>query len=453
MQFDDLLTPVSDEHPCGEDLLAGDDPTFSDYYFGVEGRFPERFFNLTAGVQSDSEPTKFDRGTMQFDRSTIRLAAEYKVLRTLLARSRDLRLLVIAAKFEILAGDVFAFSDTLSLATELMAAFPDYIHPANPEDRRDALGELDAMQTVVIPLEETVLLSDRRAGEIRLRDYLVATGKATRRSADDPYDPGAVLDAFGRAENGKTTEQLHGLTERLDAALKRMAETFLNSGFPSLQLDRLADRVAALKTMISTSRSDLVTNPPLLADMAADAIAPEDSRASALEAAVLSFAPRPRQSAIRSHEEARDHLIAAEAYLRRFEPSAPALVLVVQARRLIGRPLVEALDILLGDEAERARIEFGTETGFALKMKQMRLLSDTEANDIPAGAQVLSEQEAYDPPARILTRDQVGHTMQIIEDFFRQREPASPIPILLFRARSTLGRDFQATLRDLFPHD
>lgn len=433
MQAEELLAPLSDELPCGPDLKAADDPDFMEYYYGIEGRMPERFFNIATGTA--------------FDRSQISLAAEYRRLSVLLARSRDLQLLVIAAKFEALAGDVPAFAATVDLLSRLLERYPDHVHPVDKADRADALAELDALQTVIFPLDDAVLVQDRREGDVTLRGWLVAHDRVPRRSEDDPYDPGGLVEALSRSEHAGKVEQLHGLAESLTAALQRIADTARAAGGPVPRVDRLTDRVAALHNMIRAARTDLGTEPesaePVETDGGTeDAAAPAPSQTQTFRAGQL-----------KSHAEARDHLIAVETYIRRFEPSSPALVLVVQARRLIGRPLVEALDVLLGAEAERARIEFGTESGFALQMAQMRLLSDTDANDIPAEALEPADLPPHDPPATVQSRDHAGKSLKQIEDFFRKVEPTSPIPILLFRAKATLGRDFQSLLRELFPRE
>jgi hypothetical protein len=51
----------------------------------------------------------------------------------------------------------------------------------------------------------------------------------------------------------------------------------------------------------------------------------------------------------------------------------------------------------------------------------------------------------------ILSRDHAGLMLKQVEEFFQIREPASPIPILLFKARNLLAKDFHALVRELLP--
>ena len=53
MRLDDLIKPIAPDAPCGEDLLALDDPDYCDYYFNVEDRLPTSYFNMVRGTLFD----------------------------------------------------------------------------------------------------------------------------------------------------------------------------------------------------------------------------------------------------------------------------------------------------------------------------------------------------------------------------------------------------------------
>ena len=431
MLTEDLLQPLSENDPCGPDLLAMDDAEYLTYYFNIESRIPQSFFNLAQNTQ--------------FDRSTIRLASEYQSVRALLNRSRDLRLIVIAAQFEMLAGDFAAFVGTVELAAGLIRAYPGQVHPIGPEDRRDSLAELDSLQAVIIPLEELEIVNDRRAGPVTLRDWMVATGLAQNRAERAPQDLDTIADAVSRSENAGRVESFRAGAQRLQAALKSVEETCREHGLVQIRLERLADRLDYIKRMLATAKPDVaLQDGTLLAD------SPDAAPSNLAPAARGPFASANpvHFPAILNHRAAFDHLFAAETYLLRFEPSALALVLIVQARQLVGRPMVEALDVLLGETANRARIEFGSDSGFALKMPQIRLLSTTaETSTRPDWS------EDVQPLPSLENRVQLGQCLKNIEDFFLTHEPTSPIPLFLARARASLGKDFQTILRDLFPKE
>jgi type VI secretion system protein ImpA len=152
---------------------------------------------------------------------------------------------------------------------------------------------------------------------------------------------------------------------------------------------------------------------------------------------------------VADHRAAYRLLQSIETYFVAKEPSSLAVVLVTQARLLIGRPLVEALDALLETSAYTASITFGTDTGFAIPMTRMRELSGQANMTSPDEYAQIGEDEL--PAPEILSRDHAGMVLKQIEEFFRVREPASPIPILLFKARNMLTKDFHALVRELIP--
>jgi type VI secretion system protein ImpA len=163
--------------------------------------------------------------------------------------------------------------------------------------------------------------------------------------------------------------------------------------------------------------------------------------------ATATFTVQTAVGDVANHRAAYQMLQTVEHYFATSEPASLALVLVTQARLLIGRPLVEALDALISGSSDNASLTFGTESGFKLSMSQMRELSGL--SNIQS-TEDWSQRGEDDPeyPA-IVSRDHAGQVIKQIEDFFRAREPASPIPILLFKARNMLTKDFHALLREL----
>ncbi|HRM75382.1 MAG TPA: type VI secretion system ImpA family N-terminal domain-containing protein, partial [Paracoccus sp. (in: a-proteobacteria)] len=138
-----LLDPISPESPCGPDLERQDDPDFLDYYFEAESRLPERYF--TPGLAPDGREDRL------FDPRSIELPAETKIINGLLKRSRDLRLLSLLARFQILAGRLEEFSATLEDIAAVMAQWPEALHPVGAE-RRAAIDSLNSQPASVMPL-------------------------------------------------------------------------------------------------------------------------------------------------------------------------------------------------------------------------------------------------------------------------------------------------------------
>lgn len=432
MKVEELLKPISADAPCGEDLLAVDDPDFVDYYFNVEERLPTSYFNVL-------------RGTL-FDPKSVDHKGETAQIEPLLKRSRDLRLLGIEAKFQILAGRFKGFAEAVLGMAALLETYPADVNPTDSVDRKNAIEELDSLATVAAPLDYAVLFSDRRAGDIIYRGYGTATGKVPLREGEEAGDASAVLGALSSSENAKVVDELFQQLGDMRAALKKMIALGQASPDPyTPKFLRLDDKLRDLYEMILAARGDLGGD-------AATAAAPGDGAqpgapAAAATGATSTFTVQTAVGDVANHRAAYQMLQTVEHYFATTEPASLALVLVTQARLLIGRPLVEALDALISGSADYATLTFGTESGFKLSMSQMRELSGL--SNIQS-TEDWSQRSEDDPVyAEIVSRDHAGQVIKQIEDFFRTREPASPIPILLFKARNMLSKDFHALLREL----
>lgn len=430
MNVDALLVPLSADAPCGPDLAAEDDEAYLEYYFEALARLPERFYNEKTGAV--------------FDRKSVDLKSETTAIGDLLKRSRDLRLLSLEAQFQILAGQMFGFTDCVLAMAGLLDAFPNDVHPQasdDPTDRRNAIELLDNRATVVLPMEQATLITDRRLDQISWYMFAVASGRRPPRAGETVGDSSAILSAFKNADNAKAVEDAYARLTGCAAALSKikLACVTADRNAFSPNLDQVSACVASIIAFLVEVRPDLAPegNTTESADSGSDE-ATDDQTATAVPggAPVIS-------GPIRNHAEADAALAAAEAYFARREPSSPVLFLLRQARALIGRPLVEAITLLMPKLADTARIDFGTGTSFGFGMDRMRELSAV-VSPVDDGAPV---PEA--PPAE--SRDRAAALMSSVESFFRQVEPSSPIPVLLFKAKTFLSRDFSAIVADLFP--
>ena len=437
MRVEDILKPILPEAPCGDDLLSSDDDAFVDYYFGVEDRLPTSYFNIAKGTLFDSKSVDHKSETAQID--------------ALLKRSRDLRLLGVEAKFQILSGRFKGFADAVMAMASLVETYPDAVHPITSNERRNALEELDALATVIMPLDYASLITDKRIGDVTYRPYGTGTGKIEPREDEARGDSNAIAGALGSSENAKAVDLLYAQLVDLQAALKTMVTVSqaltdpFTPRFPYLEtkLGDIADMVVAARGDLApeaVAANNADANDPAAASGAVMALSGNTGTTITLNAPV---------GDVPDHKTAYRMLHAIERYFSTTEPASLALVLVTQSRLLIGRPLVEALDALMENSAPFASITFGTDTGFAISMARMRELSG-QANI--ASTEDWSQFSGDDVAvAEILSREHAGMVLKQVEDFFRIREPASPIPILLFKARNMLSKDFHALVRELIP--
>ncbi|MBL3574139.1 type VI secretion system ImpA family N-terminal domain-containing protein [Rhodovulum sulfidophilum] len=442
MGLDSLAEPMADDGPCGPDLNARMDPDFDAYYFAALGRLPDAY--ARPGVTRPDGSVSPDR---VFDPGSLDLAGELRQIDALLERSRDLRLLALRVQWLALAGRVPALAETLETVALLLERFPREVHPgagSDPAERREALAELAAPATVIQPLAWAGLAG---TAEVTLRKLRVAAGQATPLQGESGLSTESLTAVLADPGNGaRLTRTLAALDQATAAVTRIVAACAADPEAPfTPHLDPLTAVLDEMRGAIVAVRPDLAAPVPM-----PETAAPEPVPHSA----PVQVPPPTRElpagaPEVRDQDHARRLLEACEAYYRRAEPSSPALLLVTQARLLIGRPLIEALEVLMPGRAAEAQIGFGPETGFVLDSARLRSLTEEGGPGDPAPAR--AESTLRPPPPAIDSAEQAAGTLRAVEDHFRRTERSSPVPMLLERAQAYLGKDFPAILRDLLP--
>ena len=445
MKFEWLTDPTHEAPPSGPDLEAQDDDEFIAYYFEAEGRLPERYF--TPGLAPDgSEDRLFDPRSISFSR-------EGKQIGELLRRSRDLRLTSLLARFAILSGRLEDFADAVEATATLMQIWPAEAHPRvdrSAAERRGAIEALNTQPTVVMPLLHLSLLP---TGDVTLRRHMVATGRADARASEEGLDGttdvlGPLRSDANRAQVAKTQADLTRAASALNM-IAGLAASHASAPFsPDLAAVRTA--LADMQAMIASARPDL----PVWAEgadpaPAADLGYPQLGAAPAAEAAPVAIPAAPQAPelpadvpAIADRDAALSALKAAEAWMALREPSSPSLLLITQARLLVGAPLVQALETLLPAQAGGAVLNIGHGSGFALPMDRLKTLSSAAQENRAEGA-------ALPPAPPIADRRGLTACLMGVETYYAIHEPASPVPLLLIKARDMLTKRFDAIVAEL----
>ena len=443
MQFDWLTEPVSPDAPCGPDLEATDDGAFVDYYFEAESRMPERYF--IPGIKAPGD--EFTPGTT-FDPKSIPHAAEKKTITELLKRSRDLRLLSLLARMMILAGRLPDFADAVEGTALVLETYPNDAHPKSSSDRRGAIDELGSSSVVGLPLQHVNLAG---AGEVTYRRYLVATGQSDPREGELGLSSGAMLSEIAAPGNRQAVETSHAALSRAADALTRIKSACLRLDAPfTPAISGTLQAISDIQKMIHDGRSDLA---PWSADATAQTAEPAEvdetpAESGAAPSPAPAAAPAPAPAAapsVPNRAAALQILDTVERYLATHEPAAPSLLLVTQARLLVGKPLIEAIETLMPEAANKTKITFGSDSGFVLYMDRLKMLA------AEATGRATTTEEDPGPAPQIADRNGVAPLISSVEEYFRLREPASPIPVLLFKARTYLDKDFAAIVADMLP--
>ena len=136
-------------------------------------------------------------------------------------------------------------------------------------------------------------------------------------------------------------------------------------------------------------------------------------------------------------------LAGVAAYFEQFEPSSPALLLVRNAERLVGKTFAEVMEILLPEQVGAAAIEIGRKQTFAVPVGR---LSEGAAPPPKASAEAPSAPLVCDRATAL-------SELRKIEAFYAEREPTSPVPFFCERARKLAVQDFLSILNEILPEN
>jgi len=420
-----LCTPFSSTDPCGPDLDIEGDSDYLNFFAGVDGVLPTTFFSL-----EDGGP---------FDRSTVDIKGQLDAIKPLLARTRDIRLLVLQARLLILNKDLGGFALNLAATAYWLDKFWNEVHPRpQPGDsaRSGAIGALD-LSTVVFPLQYAPLVEARRHGAISYRTWMIATGEVQPRTGEAQLAQAAVTEAISSAD----AEALAATRKNIalvKTSLDSIRNVFLTNG-DSAGLDKLSALVATIRAFIDPQAT------------AADAAAAGDDADSDLAGAAAGEAgPAPTSLALAS-----EALAAIADYYSRSEPSSPILLLVRQAHHLIGKSFFEVMSILIPAQVEHAAFHIGADQFFDLPLEKLSNFADVPPVPGDGAGQSIEDSAPAEPAPRytVANRAQAIALLDQVHRYFRRSEPSSPVPMLCDRARALAERDFMGVLRDVLPKD
>ena len=425
----ELTSPISESAPCGPDLDLAGDLDFLNFMARAEGLLPASFFSGPEG--------------RAFDRSAIDLAAEIKAAQPFLARTRDIRLLVLLAKFAALNRDLNSFVTCVGAIAQLLDSRWDEVHPRGETGdfaaRTALLETLNDAAPVVLPLQYVPLVQSRRFGAISYRHVMYVNGEATPREGEDVIDQANIDRAFTEADLPAlvdTRSTFGVLRTALDTIQKNCHEN------TSDQFVSLEKPLALVERVFNLLNAAIAKRDPSAAVVAV----PVSGSAAGPEAA-------PSQviaNSIGSSTDVAAALMVADEYFCRHEPSSPALLLVRQVRQLVGKSLVEVLQVLIPGQLSEAKIHLGSSQGFAIPVESLASVSATEPPPGEAFPEAnLSEGAPPRDPPQANSRQEAFAVLEQVAAYYRTTEPSSPISLILDRARGFANQDFLTVLKDL----
>jgi len=406
-----VLPPVSAESPCGPDLDAEGDAEYMNFMAGTEGLLPAAFYT--------------------FDRKSVDFAAVFDTGGKLLERTHDLRLLVLMAKLAILNRDLDGFAHRLAVAARLLQDHWDDAHPRGEAGdfaaRGAQLATLEDPPVVLLPLQNAPL-AETRDGAVTFRAQLIAAGEANPREGEAQPGIATIEKILFNAEMPRLMQSLANM-QSIKASIAGIRSVWLDrAGFdnaPSFDvLTPLVDRILAFV------RTAIAKRDPSVA--VSEEAGGEADTGEATAGAPSQFSTLP---------DIDTALASALAYFETNEPSSAAVLLIGQARHLLGRNLYEVMKVLAPTHADTARVFVGADTSFTVPVNAIA--------EKPSLAETF-ERATPEPAA---SRAEAIALIDSIATHLRRAEPSSPLPWLLDRAKALASRDFVSLLKDLLPEE
>jgi type VI secretion system protein ImpA len=426
-----LCMPISEADPCGPDLDLDGDPDYLNFFAHAEVTLPGSFFSA-----EDGRP---------FDRTSIDIPGLLAALKPLLTRTRDLRLLFLLARLQILNRDLTGFSTSVAAAAHLIEQYWEAVHPRAQGGafalRLVTIGALD-MSTVIFPLQYVPLCEARRIGTITYRGMMIAMDEVPPRAGEQRHEASLIMEAVSSADPAVLAPVRTSLT-LLKASLQKIKTACLVNG-QSVDLKSLPDLVGKILALV---------DPATTTTTGQGADADDADVAETAGEAPLGRAAGPAPASL---AQARAALAAIADYYSRCEPSSPALPLIRQAHQLIGKSFFDIINILVPGQMDYAAFRIGNDQVFDLPVGKLSELSEVAPVgspgdlDLPADAAATGQEEAA-ASYRVQTRAQAIALLDVVQRFFRRSEPSSPVPMLCERARALAERDFMSVLKDVLP--
>src|SRR6478735_2721920 len=193
LDFEAIAGVVTPEDPSGPDLDSDGDAQYLNFFAGTEPLLPMSYFEV---VGASGERGRFDPKSVDFE-------AQFSAATPLLARTRDLRLIVLLAKLSILNRDLNGFAGYLTAICSLLESQWSTVHPRDDDGdftyRAVTIESLDVLPTVVNPIQFQPLIESRRFGTVTYRAYQTATGEIAA-SGDADLDLATIQRIMAEAD-------------------------------------------------------------------------------------------------------------------------------------------------------------------------------------------------------------------------------------------------------------
>lgn len=338
-RFNNILEPISQDLPCGEDL------SFS----------PE--FDRIQEARREDDPT-VDYGEWQAALKQADWNAVVECCTDLLQkRSKDLRLSAWLTEGLVKTEGLRGLADGIEITARLLERFGEHIHPqAEAGDQEQRIGNLSWFVTRIAQLTRQIPVTAAKTGQFSVNDYEAACTLQTQlqRNADAITDLESkvtlekISAAIAKTDKGLYTAWL-AETERCETALAELTRAAdARFGIDGPSFSSLASSIDAVRQRLQSIANELGILAP-----AAMTAAANPGRQELAPELVMPATTGP----IKSRAQALELLRQVAAFFRNTEPHSPVAYLAEKAVHWGSMPLHAWLRSVVKDQGSLSHIE------------------------------------------------------------------------------------------------
>ncbi|WP_380184654.1 type VI secretion system protein TssA [Kalamiella sp. sgz302252] len=332
MNLDELLAPISNDRPCGENLEYDAD------YMAMEQASAGKAEQQFGDTIIPAEPADWNKVE--------------KLASGLLTRTKDLRVMLALTQAWTHLRGLSGYADGLQLVKQSLLLYWEPLWPVLSEDgdydpfyRINALAALSDKSALTTALRQSLLLR-HAADQLSLRDACALLDGSKSECEEFPGGRARLMDELARGEQPGITAIL-SISERLQTIPETLSEHLGESGVPEMeQLLKMVNTVAQACEM--TDLSTLLPEAP--GEEAASAPAAPPARTAQTD--WRSVQPQTRADAQLMLEKVKQYFV-------QHEPSHPAPLMIDRVQRMIELDFMSIIRDLAPDGVHQLENIFG----------------------------------------------------------------------------------------------
>jgi type VI secretion system protein ImpA len=325
LDIERLLKPVSEDHPCGEEL---DDFVFSAEFGELErlahGREEQVMGDEVIPAEDPDWRAVLDKSVALFD------------------SVKSLRVAVLLTKAATAREGLPGMAAGLGLIRGLLEQYWDHVDPLIDDDgdateRMHSLGELGSVEGYIRLVRKSTLVSSQAVGKFTIRDYLMASDHLDAPAGEEAPQ----VSVINQALMDTPLEELQQTLAMLDQAVEhaRTLESIFNDKVTAA--DQLSlDEIIRLARDVRPVLQEALERRGVVAAAEGEAAQPGQQAVAA---------PVAAPGEINSREDVVKTLDRITEYFNKNEPSSPVPLLMQRAKRLVSQDFMSLMKDLAPD--------------------------------------------------------------------------------------------------------